>query len=177
MPNFLENIFGSTPAQRQSRRSARDPRRAICQRDRLGTAFSDPARAEDLRRYGLQPGDRSALLAPNSIRWIAIDLALMAEGVIVVPLYSRQAPAELAAVMKDCQPRLLIAGDAALGDATAQAGRPTILPYRNTYYSTKSSPRLRPSLPSQRRRIRAVTPISSPSSTPPAPPANRKAFA
>jgi long-chain acyl-CoA synthetase len=41
----------------------------------------------------------------------------MAEGVIVVPLYSRQSPAELAAVMKDCQPRLLLVGDAALGEA------------------------------------------------------------
>ena len=39
------------------------------------------------QRYALQPGDRVALLAPNSIRWIAVDLALMAEGAIVVPLY------------------------------------------------------------------------------------------
>jgi len=37
-----------------------------------------------------------------------------------VPLYSRQAPSELAAMMKDCQPRLLFVGDAALGEAVAQ---------------------------------------------------------
>jgi long-chain acyl-CoA synthetase len=43
------------------------------------------------------------------MRWIAIDIALMAEGLVVVPLYYRQAPGELAAVMRDCQPKLLIA--------------------------------------------------------------------
>ena len=46
----------------------------------------------------LQKGDRCGLLAANSIRWVAMDLALMAEGLIVVPLYSRQAPAELIAM-------------------------------------------------------------------------------
>jgi len=74
-----------------------------------------------LRGAGLQTGDRCALLGPNSIRWAAIDLALMAENIVVVPLYSRQAPAELAAMMKDCTPRLLIASDAAVGESVAQA--------------------------------------------------------
>src|SRR6267143_1653567 len=73
-----------------------------------------------LRNSGIQPGDRCALLAPNSIRWAAFHLALMAEGVIVVPLYSRQAPAELAGMMKDCQPRLIFVSDAELGESVAQ---------------------------------------------------------
>ncbi|MBM3801273.1 MAG: AMP-binding protein [Acidimicrobiia bacterium] len=64
-----------------------------------------------LKQAGLQQGDRCALLAPNSSRWVAVDLAIMAEGGIVVPLYARQAPAELAAMMKDCSPRLLICAD------------------------------------------------------------------
>jgi long-chain acyl-CoA synthetase len=72
-----------------------------------------------LRKTGLQPGDRCALLAANSIRWAAFDLALMAEGVIVVPLYVRQAPVELAAMMRDSQARLLLTGDVALGEAVA----------------------------------------------------------
>src|SRR5260370_26673119 len=45
----------------------------------------------------------------------------MAEGVIVVPLYSRQAPAEFAAMMKDCQPRLIFVSDAALGESVAHS--------------------------------------------------------
>lgn len=60
-----------------------------------------------VRRQGVRPGDRCALLAPNSIRWVALDLALMAEGIIVVPLYVRQTPAELVHIMKDCSPVLL----------------------------------------------------------------------
>ncbi len=68
----------------------------------------------------LPKGDRCALLAPNSIRWLAMDLALMAEGLIVVPLYARQAPAELIAMMKDSTPSLLCCGDAALRDSIAQ---------------------------------------------------------
>src|SRR5579864_4340106 len=69
-----------------------------------------------LAARGLKKGDRCGLLAPNSIRWVALDLAMMAEGLIVVPLYSRQAPAELVAMMKDCTPSLVCYGDAALRD-------------------------------------------------------------
>src|SRR5260370_34544255 len=73
-----------------------------------------------IRNSGVQTGDRCALLAANSIRWAAFHLALMAEGVIVVPLYSRQAPAELSGMMKDCQPRLIFVSEAALGEGGSQ---------------------------------------------------------
>src|SRR5216684_3603455 len=76
-----------------------------------------------LRNSGVQSGDRCALLAPNSIRWVVFDLALMAEGVIAVPLYSRQAPGALADMIRDCRPRLLFVDYAALGEAVAQALR------------------------------------------------------
>ena len=65
---------------------------------------------------GLKKGDRCGLLAANSIRWMAVDLAAMAEGLIVVPLYSRQAPAELVLMMKDSAPSLVCCGDATLRD-------------------------------------------------------------
>jgi long-chain acyl-CoA synthetase len=73
-----------------------------------------------LSSRGLRSGDRVALLAPNGIRWIAMDLAIIAEGLIVVPLYSRQAPSELVAMMKDCSPALICCGDAALRDGILQ---------------------------------------------------------
>ena len=63
---------------------------------------------------GLKKGDRCALLAPNSIRWAALDLAMMAEGIIVVPLYTRQAPAELIAMLKDSNPARICCPEAAL---------------------------------------------------------------
>src|SRR5579859_7441591 len=62
----------------------------------------------------LRKGDRCGLLAANSIRWIALDLAAMAEGLIVVPLYSRQASSELVAIRKDSAPALVCCGDAHL---------------------------------------------------------------
>ena len=74
-----------------------------------------------LASRGLQKGDRCGLLAVNGIRWIAMDLAAMAEGLIVVPLYSRQAPAELVAMLKDSTPTLVCCGDAGLRDALRQA--------------------------------------------------------
>jgi long-chain acyl-CoA synthetase len=68
----------------------------------------------------LAKGERCALLAHNSVRWIAMDLAIMAEGLIVVPLYARQAASELISMMKDCSPSLICCGDAALRDGIAQ---------------------------------------------------------
>jgi long-chain acyl-CoA synthetase len=73
-----------------------------------------------LASKGLKQGDRCGLLAANSICWVAMDLAIMAEGLIVVPLYSRQAPAELVAMMKDSTPSLVCCGDAALREGVAQ---------------------------------------------------------
>jgi long-chain acyl-CoA synthetase len=60
---------------------------------------------------GVKPGDRCAVIAPNSVRWAALDLALMAEGAIVVPLYARQAPAELVGMLKDSTPSLICCED------------------------------------------------------------------
>lgn len=66
---------------------------------------------------GLKKGDRCAILATNSIEWVALDLAVMAEGLIAVPFYSRQAASELVAMMKDCSPSLICFGDEALREA------------------------------------------------------------
>ena len=79
---------------------------------------------------GLKKGDRCALLAANSIRWVAADLALMAEGVIVVPLYARQAAGELVTMMKDCAPSRLLCATPELRESVAAAwpgGPPTSL--------------------------------------------------
>jgi long-chain acyl-CoA synthetase len=132
MPNFLETIF----AQLQ-RSSGRVVLREIHGEQFVsvtGKEFLEQVRQVRayLRGAGLQPGDRCALLAANSIRWVAFDLALMAENLIVVPLYYRQSPAELATMMKDSQPKLLFASDPALAEAATQArsGDTSSLPRR-----------------------------------------------
>src|SRR3977135_2158198 len=120
MPNFLEGIF-SQLKRADGRGASRGIRGGACVRWTGGELLEQVRRVRSyLRRSGLQPGDRCALLAANSVRWAAFDLALMAEGAIVVPLYSRQAPAELAAMMEDCRPRFLFVGDACLGEGVAQ---------------------------------------------------------
>src|SRR6267154_6048742 len=73
-----------------------------------------------LRRLRLKKGDRCALLAHNSMQWVAMDLAAMAEGLTVVPLYARQASSELVAMMKDCGPSVICCGDEVLAGAIAQ---------------------------------------------------------
>lgn len=73
-----------------------------------------------LSSRGLNRGERVALLAGNGARWVAMDLAIMAEGLIAVPLYSRQSPSELVGMMKDCSPALICCGDAALRDGILQ---------------------------------------------------------
>jgi long-chain acyl-CoA synthetase len=67
-----------------------------------------------LRVRGLKPGDRCAIWAPNSIRWVALDLAIMAEGLLVVPLDPRQVPAETVAAISDCTPSLVCCADSTM---------------------------------------------------------------
>jgi len=68
----------------------------------------------------LNPGDRCALIAPNSIHWAALDLAMMAEGMVVIPLYTRQAPTELVAMLQDAMPARIFCSDAALASQIQQ---------------------------------------------------------
>src|ERR1700685_1631627 len=102
--SFLENIFerlhqaGSAPVLREIRHGKTNS----VSGDELLNMVQE-ARSF-LNARGMKKGDRCVLLASNSIRWVALDLAMMAEEVIVVPLYSRQAPAELVAMMKDSSP-------------------------------------------------------------------------
>jgi len=119
--NFLENILG---------RLRQSPARVVM--EELHAAGTVPLTAGELleriaaaRAFfssaGLHKGDRCALLAANSMAWAAVDLAATAQGIIVVPLYARQAPAELAAMLRDAQPHLICCGDAALRDVVRAA--------------------------------------------------------
>ncbi len=74
-----------------------------------------------LAEAGLRPGDRVGLLAPNSADWVAADLAILAEGGVCVPLYARQDPKELAGMMRDCAPSILLVADATLEAAMRAA--------------------------------------------------------
>ena len=114
--SFLDDIFarlakaGDTPVLQEIREGSVRPISAHKLLELVARARAF------LGTRGLKPGLRCALYANNGVQWVAMDLAAMAEGLIVVPLYARQAPAELAAMMKDCSPTLVCCGDKALHD-------------------------------------------------------------
>src|SRR6266446_6427194 len=118
--SYLENIFarleaaGDTPVLQE----LREGRAFAVTGHELWTRVSRGRSLLGAR--SLKKGDRCALLAHNGIDWVVLDLAIMAEGLIVVPLYARQAPAELVAMMKDCSPALICCGDEALRDGITQ---------------------------------------------------------
>ena len=90
------------------------------------------ARARGFTRdSGLTSGDRVAMLAANSIRWAALDLALMAEGIVVVPLYARQALGELAAMVRDSGAKRILCENAELCHAILGTARelPPVSPF------------------------------------------------
>jgi long-chain acyl-CoA synthetase len=67
-----------------------------------------------LRDFGLAKGDRCVLLAQNSANWIALTLALRAEGLVSVPLYVQRPIDELTAIIGQCEPALICGDDPAL---------------------------------------------------------------
>src|SRR5438067_12129358 len=57
------------------------------------TSWSEAARqvaalAAGLKRIGLQPGDRVALVSENRPEWLIADLGIMAAGCVTVPTYT-----------------------------------------------------------------------------------------
>src|ERR1700688_3707495 len=118
---FLENILASLERSGDAivLQELRDGQAApLTARQLLGQVLV--ARAY-LRRLRLKKGDRCALLAHNSMQWVAMDLAAMAEGLTVVPLYARQASAELVAMMKDCWPSVIACGEQTMANAIIEA--------------------------------------------------------
>lgn len=88
-----------------------------------GTGLLDlVARARGfIAQRGAGFGDRIGLLAPNSVRWVAADLAALASGSTVVPLYDRQEPKELAVMLRSARPKLLLVGNDGLRKAIEDA--------------------------------------------------------
>ena len=60
------------------------------------------------RRDGLAEGDRVALCGRNGLEWVAIDLAALAQGLVVVPLYVDDNPENVAWCVGNAEARLLI---------------------------------------------------------------------
>ncbi len=64
--------------------------------------------ASSLRRLGVQPGDRLALLMPNSFEYLVSYYALLKMGAVAVPLNPLLREPEVHYIMEDCQASGLI---------------------------------------------------------------------
>jgi long-chain acyl-CoA synthetase len=139
--SFLDTIFHGLckEAGKPVLQEIHGPKVVAAEGDQL--LVSIQAAREFLRKAGVRKGDRCALLAANSIRWVALDLAMMADGIIAVPLYARQAPDELVAMMKDSSPAMICCGDAQLRDAVAAqwAGAPCLCLFDEVFAASASA--------------------------------------
>ena len=57
------------------------------------------------RREGFVAGDRIALCVRNGVSWVAIDLAALGMGLVVVPLYVDDNPENVAWCVGACRRR------------------------------------------------------------------------
>ena len=71
-----------------------------------------------LARRGIQPGDRVALGAGNSLEWIVADLAIQMLGGVVVPLHISLSGQQLAWQLQHSGSKLLIGDTTILGKVT-----------------------------------------------------------
>jgi long-chain acyl-CoA synthetase len=65
-----------------------------------------------LRSIGVEPGDRVALLAENRLEWALSDLAILAQAAITVPVYPTLLPEGIAGILRDCEPKVVLASTA-----------------------------------------------------------------
>jgi len=69
------------------------------------------------RREGLQAGDRVAICLKNSVNWVAVDLAALGLGLVVVPLYLDDNPENTAWCLMNSGARLAVLENARLYSA------------------------------------------------------------
>jgi long-chain acyl-CoA synthetase len=89
-------------------------------------------RADWLRRAGVHPGDRCAIVAHNDAHWCAAYLAILAVAGVVVPLDTNYAAAQVATILQDSRAKVLFTNErlravaqAAL-DSLATPANPTV---------------------------------------------------
>lgn len=86
-----------------------DPCGRCCEETSWGETARMAARwQEALRREGLAPGDRVAMMLRNSLEWVLFDLASLGLGLVTVPLYARDRPDSFAFILGESGARLLL---------------------------------------------------------------------
>ena len=65
---------------------------------------------------GLQPGDRVALIAENCIDWLVADYAILAAGLVVVPVFATQAFDQISYILEHSGAKLIFTGHIKLAE-------------------------------------------------------------
>jgi long-chain acyl-CoA synthetase len=63
---------------------------------------------EGLRREGLQPGERIAMMLKNSLNWVVVDQGAFAAGLVTVPLFVDDRPDNVAYILNDAAVKLIV---------------------------------------------------------------------
>ncbi len=77
--------------------------------------------ARRLREAGVGPGGRVVFVIPNSLAWAIVYQGALQAGAIPVPVNARLAPAELAGIIGDCEPAVVVAEATVLAAVRAAA--------------------------------------------------------
>ena len=67
-----------------------------------------------IAREGIGAGDRVALVANNSVNWLATDFGILFSGCVVVPIFATLAPDQLAFILRDSGAKLCFVENAEL---------------------------------------------------------------
>jgi long-chain acyl-CoA synthetase len=71
---------------------------------------------------GLSAGERVGICLKNGVDWIALDLAVLGLGAIVVPLYADDNPDNIAWCVANAEARLLVVGSTKMAEALKRTG-------------------------------------------------------
>jgi long-chain acyl-CoA synthetase len=86
-----------------------------------------------LTSHGLREGDRIAVCLRNGVDWVALDLAALGLGIVVVPLYVEDNPDNAGWCAANAEARLLVVENTRIAEALAKTGSavPPILVLRS----------------------------------------------
>src|SRR5688572_12076257 len=104
----------------------------------LAAAVDQVARA--LVAQGVRPGDRVAVWAPNSWRWVVSALGIVTAGAVLVPLNTRFKGAEAGYILQRTRAVLLIADHGFLGNPYVDMLAGEDLPHLSTVVTLTEHP-------------------------------------
>jgi long-chain acyl-CoA synthetase len=70
------------------------------------------ALAANLKSFGIQKGDRIALLAGNRMEWAITDFAALSVGAVLTPIYPTLPPNQIEYLLNDSEAKLIVISDA-----------------------------------------------------------------